>query len=62
MVHSEARVLGQKLPMRGLDDHDWVLVVPGDPKEKRRFVDPTFYDLGLGWDITSNVSGAVKTR
>jgi len=61
VVHSEARVLGQKLPMRGLDDHDWVLVVPADPKEKRRFVDPTFYDLGLGWDITSNVSGAVKT-
>lgn len=61
VVHSEARVLGQKLPVRGLDDHDWVLIVPRDPTEKRRLVDPTFYDFGLGWDIASNVSGAVKT-
>ena len=60
VVHSDARVLGQKLPMRGLDDHDWVLVVPSDPKEKRLFVDPTFYDFGLDWDITSKVSGVVK--
>lgn len=61
VVHSEARVLGQKLPMHGLDDHDWVLIVPVDGKEKRRFVDPTFYDLGLDWDATSRVVGAVKT-
>ena len=61
VVHSEARVLGEKLPLRGLDDHDWVLVVPSEPKEPRRFVDPTFYDFGLSWDIAANVSGAVRT-
>ena len=60
VVHSDARVLGQKLPVRGWGDHDWALVVPGDPREKRLFVDPTFYDFGLDWDITSKVSGVVK--
>lgn len=61
VVHSEARVLGEKLPMRGLADHDWALVVPADAKEPRRFVDPTFYDFGLSWDIAANVTGAVRT-
>lgn len=61
VVHSDARVLGRKLPIRGLDDHDWVLVAPNDPASTRLFVDPTFYDLGLDWDISRSVSGEVRT-
>jgi hypothetical protein len=60
VVHSDARVLGKKLAMRGLGDHEWVLVVPSDPVAPRRFVDPTFHDLGLGWDIARSVLGAVR--
>jgi len=61
VVRSEARVLGQKVPASGLGDHDWAIVVPTDPKEPCRFVDPTFYDFGLAWDIASSVSGSVQT-
>jgi hypothetical protein len=60
VVHSDARVLGKKLPLRGLDDHDWVLVVPSAPGAQRLFVDPTFYDFGLSWDISRSVSGDVR--
>ena len=28
---------------------------------QRLFVDPTFYDAGLGWDISSPVSGEIRT-
>ena len=42
VVRSEARVLGQKLPASGLGHHDWAIVVPTDPNEPCRFVDPTF--------------------
>jgi hypothetical protein len=64
VVHSErARVLGQKLPFRGWDDHDWVLIEDrsAGPKEEARrlYVDPTLHDAGLGWDISANVKGAV---
>jgi hypothetical protein len=61
VVHSDARVLGKKLAVRGLDDHDWVLVVPSAAGAQRLFVDPTFHDFGLGWDIAGSVSGDVRT-
>ncbi len=60
VVRSDARVLGRTLPGRGLGDHDWVIVVPTERGENRRFVDPTFYDLGLDWDISRSVSGEVR--
>jgi hypothetical protein len=59
VVHSEARVLGRRLPGRGLGDHDWVIVVP-TAGGQRRFVDPTFYDFGLDWDVSRSVSGDVR--
>lgn len=63
VVHSEkARVFGQKMPFRGWEDHDWVIIEDrsgsGDPR--RLYVDPTLHDAGLGWDISSNVKGEVK--
>jgi len=60
VVHSDARVLGRKLPIPGLDDHDWVLVVPTAAGAQRLFVDPTLYDFGLDWDISRSVSGDVR--
>lgn len=60
VVHSDARVLGRRLPGRGLGDHDWVIVVPTAGKGQRLFVDPTFYDFGLDWDISRSVSGEVR--
>ena len=63
VIHSDkARVFGQKVPFRGWEDHDWVLIEdrtgPGDPR--RLYVDPTMNDAGFGWDISSNVKGEVK--
>jgi hypothetical protein len=60
VVRSDARVLGMTVPGRGLGDHDWVLVVPTPAREQRLFVDPTFYDLGLDWDISRQVTGTVR--
>ena len=60
VVHSDARVVGLRLPVRGLDDHDWVMVVPTAGGARPLFVDPTFHDLGLGWDISRSVSGDVR--
>ncbi len=62
VVHSaKAEVLGRKLPFRGFEDHDWVLIQEGTGEDARRwFVDPTMHDAGLGWDISANVRGAVK--
>jgi hypothetical protein len=64
VVHStKARLFGLKVPLRGWDDHDWVLIEDrsAGPKEevRRLYVDPTLHDFGLGWDIESNVKGAV---
>lgn len=64
VVHSDkARVFGQKVPLRGWGDHDWVLIEDrslGSKEEARRlYVDPTLHDVGLGWDIASNVKGSV---
>jgi hypothetical protein len=62
VVHSDdARVLGTRFAPPGLNDHDWSLVVAHTPAgERRLFVDPTLYDAGMGWDIASSVSGAVR--
>lgn len=64
-VHSDkARLFGQKVPMKGWDDHDWVLIEDrsGDDKAppRRLFVDPTLHDAGFGWDIASAVKGEIK--
>jgi hypothetical protein len=62
-VHSDrARLFGMRVPRRGFDDHDWVLVVERDTRGResaRHFVDPTFYDMGLSWNIEPNVRGRV---
>jgi hypothetical protein len=62
VVHSaKAQLLGHKVPFRGFDDHDWVLIQEGSGDEARRwYVDPTMHDAGLGWDISANVRGTVK--
>lgn len=62
-IHSErARLFGQKVPLRGFDDHDWVVIDdrsgPGDGR--RLYVDPTMHDAGLGWDIAPAVVGEIK--
>ncbi|MFT3773385.1 MAG: hypothetical protein QM820_49025 [Minicystis sp.] len=63
-VHSaKARVFGHAVPLRGWDDHDWVLIQEGSGDDARRwFVDPTMHDAGLGWDISSNVRGPVHVE
>lgn len=60
VVHStRAEVFQRSLPFPGLRDHDWVLIV--DNVDKRRwFVDPSFDDVGLGWDLETNVVGDVR--
>jgi hypothetical protein len=62
VVHSStAHLFGRQLPFRGFADHDWVLVVDGTGEDARRFyIDPTLHDVGLGWDISSNVRGTVN--
>lgn len=64
VVHSsKARLFGQKVPLRGWEDHDWVLIEDrsAGPKEeiRRLYVDPTLHDVQLGWDISTNVKGSV---
>jgi hypothetical protein len=64
VVHSErARLLGVRLPGRGMGDHDWALVLEYDERGaevRRYFVDAAFYDMGLGWDIASSVRGKIE--
>jgi len=71
VIHtSNARFLGMKLPFRGYQDHDWVLVEDRTgtgmskctTKATCRFwyVDPTLHDAWFGWDINSIVKGKVK--
>ena len=60
VVRSDARVFGRKLAGRGLADHDWVIVVPTTKGGRRYFVDPTFHDFGLDWDISRSVSGDIR--
>jgi hypothetical protein len=63
VVHSgKARLFGQKVPWKGWDDHDWVLIEDRTGGEVRRLhVDPTLHDAGLGWDVGASVKGAVTT-
>lgn len=60
-VHSgKARLFGKAVPMRGFDDHDWVLIDDRSGAEPRRlYVDPTLHDAGLGWDVKGAVKGSV---
>jgi hypothetical protein len=60
VVHSSrAEVFERALPLPGLRDHDWVVIV--DNVDKRQwFVDPTFDDAWLGWDLTTNIVGDVR--
>ena len=61
VVRSDAKVLGRTMPDAAWKDHDWVLVVVCTPEATRRlFVDPTLYDMGLGWDISRAVHGDVR--
>ncbi|HVH43354.1 MAG TPA: hypothetical protein VM925_13460 [Labilithrix sp.] len=57
VVRSDASILGQTVPHRAWKDHDWVLVVVNG--NERMYVDPTLYDMGLGWDISRAVRGTV---
>lgn len=63
VVHSSrADVFNMVIPLPGLRDHDWVLIADDTPGDKRHWlVDPTFDDVWLGWDLTKNVDGDVKT-
>jgi hypothetical protein len=63
VVHSDdARVLGERLAARGLDDHDWdIVVVHTAEGDRSLFVDPTLYDAGMDWDIEAAVRGTVPT-
>lgn len=58
LVHSdEARIFGKRLPWRGWGDHDWVVIEgKGTPPQ---YVDPTFADYWLGWNLDGNVEGNV---
>lgn len=56
----EEQHAGQTIPGRSCADHDWVLVEAGR-RQHRCFVDPSLYDLGLGWDIEGMVRGSVAT-
>jgi hypothetical protein len=59
VAHSpRARLFGYRLPVRGFEDHDWVLVVDRCTG-KRHFLDPSFDDMGLGADIRSSVEPPV---
>jgi hypothetical protein len=62
VVHSaRAEVFGSVVPLPGMRDHDWVLVVDDTSSENQLwFVDPTFDDALLGWDLKENVAGEVK--
>jgi hypothetical protein len=61
VVHSSrAEVFEHVVPLPGLGDHDWVMIV--DNVDKRQwFVDPTFDDAWLGWELTTNVVGDIHT-
>jgi len=54
----DPRLYGVRIPLRAFRDHDWVVVVGARPR-RRWFVDPSFFDVGLGWNIRSRVRGHV---
>lgn len=53
VIRSDARLFGSTIDDPAWRDHDWVLVT-AEP-DRRWFVDPSFADTGLGWDVQSNV-------
>lgn len=60
VVRSDAKILGTTMKNPAWKDHDWVLLVVNDgAKSSRFYVDPTLYDMGLGWNISSAVQGDV---
>jgi hypothetical protein len=62
VVRSDAAILGEASKSPAWKDHDWVLVVARTSDGTRRlYVDPTLYDMGLGWDISRAVLGDVRT-
>lgn len=62
VVRSDAAILGETSKNPAWKDHDWVLVVARTSEGTRRlYVDPTLYDMGLGWDISRAVLGDVRT-
>jgi hypothetical protein len=55
-VESDARVLGEKIPLASLARHDWVLVV--DAADGARIaLDPMLADAWLGASLARNVRG-----
>jgi hypothetical protein len=61
VVRSDAEILGETAKSPAWRDHDWVLVVARMSDGTRRlYVDPTLFDMGLGWDISRAVLGAVQ--
>jgi hypothetical protein len=61
VVRSDARIFGETMSDPAWKDHDWVLVVAHTPYGmKRLYVDPTLYDMGLGWDVSRAVHGDVR--
>jgi hypothetical protein len=60
-VRSQGRVFNKVVPLKGLADHDWVLVY--DPSDGARiYLDPTFYDLWLSSNLTRNVKGGAEIQ
>lgn len=55
------RVFGLPVPLRGFEDHDWVLIADrrGRPVA---YVDPTLHDALLGSDVGRNVEAPVLVR
>lgn len=61
VVRSDARLFGEPMRDPAFRDHDWVLVVVRTPKGvEKRYIDPTFYDMGLGADVSGAVRGEVR--
>jgi hypothetical protein len=61
VVRSAAMIGGTVSSDPAWKDHDWVLVSVRTPGAVRSlYVDPTFFDMGLGWDISGAVRGTVR--
>ncbi len=62
VVRSDASILGMTIKDPAWRDHDWVLLLVSDGRDrmKRYFVDPSLADMGLGWNIEGEVQGVVK--
>lgn len=59
VVHTmRPRLFGLRVPFRGFDDHDWVLVTDGKG-QPLAYLDPTLHDAMLGADVSGNVEAPV---